>query len=138
MTSDISEVYDFVYLPDGRRIVAPSKCITCTEIKVDEPFSCIICPFCGHAYYSIGYNTERVHTLQGKCWCYILTRDKIIDKPEGYLELWKKCLLASIGVLEHIGLTCDNCKNQRNCEDGGTNTLAIIETIGCCINWVLY
>lgn len=136
MTRDLSEVYEYIFLPDGRRIVAPSKCITCAEIKEDEP-SCMICLFCGHAYYKIAYNTERIHFLQGKCWCYILIRDKMIDKAEDYPDFYKECLIDSLPMIEKIGITCDLCKKKDACEDGGTNVFEIMNIKGYCEDVVL-
>lgn len=136
MISDLFEVYKYVILPNGQKISSPKNCVVCKAVKKDHFFSRRKCSICGHLYYDVS-NTQDIG-LQGKCWCKVLVLRKLINKREDYPEFWKKCLLDSLKNLEKIvGITCNDCKGKKACEDGGTNTQDIKDTTGFCEDIIL-
>ena len=134
MTSDLSEVYDFIFSLDGQKIVKPEFCDSCIFIKETyQDYLYRVCNVCGHLYLVSNITTEK----EVGCWCRCLLKRGYIKKLEDYKEFYKKCLLDSIPRLERVGITCNSCKCKKECEDGGTNTKEIITVIGCCEDIIL-
>lgn len=134
----MSEVYEYVIIRDSQKMYSPKYCPTCGYIEEDNPPFCIgKCSICGHLYIKTHNTQSNRNNSEGKCWCECLVISGFIEKVEDYPEYYRKCLKETIGELEIIGISCDDCKKKTECEDGGTNVEAIKSTICYCIDLVL-
>lgn len=135
MTSDLGEVYDFIFLPDGQKLYSPKHCGECDYVRDNNhPLNIRKCPVCGHLTRETFDTADKVEI---NCWCGGLLKYGYIEKEEDYPEFYKKCLIDSLHQIEKIGISCKMCKKRKSCEDGGTNVHEIINTKGYCEDVVL-